>query len=63
MVNPATVMGYADAALNKHVATCHPLFDYVPPNLVSLFVLNVGSHPPSYIYQMVRDFYHEDEHE
>ena len=63
MMNPAKVMGYADAQLVKSVATFHPLLDYVPPELVNLFVMNVGTYPPSYIYQMLRKYYHEDEHD
>merc|ERR1712002_983476 len=27
-----------------------PLFDYVPPELVTLFVSNIGGHAPSYVY-------------
>jgi len=63
MMNPAKVMGYGDAKLIKSVASFHPLLDYVPPELVNLFVLNVGTYPPSYIYQMLRKYYHEDEHD
>lgn len=62
MMNPAKVMGYHDKTL-KSVSTFNPLLDYVPPELVNLFVLNVGTYPPSYIYQMLRKYYHEDEHD
>ena len=34
-----------------------PEFDYVPPELVSLFVTNQGGHQPSYIYRLLTEFY------
>lgn len=55
--SPAAVLDGAerhaacDAALN-------PAFDYVPPELLSLFVTNTGGYPPSYIYRLVVELYH-----
>jgi translation initiation factor eIF-2B subunit beta len=32
-------------------------FDYVPPDLVSLFVTNLGAHLPTYIYRLLSEYY------
>jgi translation initiation factor eIF-2B subunit beta len=37
------------------------MFDHVPASLVNLFISNEGSHPPSYIYRMLSDYYHSDD--
>lgn len=35
----------------------NPAFDYVPPNLVSLFITDTGGHNPSYMYRLIADYY------
>ncbi|KAG6421815.1 hypothetical protein SASPL_118372 [Salvia splendens] len=39
----------------------NPAFDYVPPDLVSLFITDTGGHNPSYIYRLIADFYSPDD--
>lgn len=38
-----------------------PAFDYVPPDLVSLFISNQGPTMPSYIYRVLAEIYHPDD--
>jgi len=40
-----------------------PLFDYVPPELVTLFVSNIGGHAPSYVYRLLSDLYHQEDYD
>ncbi|XP_020237955.1 translation initiation factor eIF-2B subunit beta [Cajanus cajan] len=35
----------------------NPVFDYVPPNLVSLFITETGGHNSSYMYRLIADYY------
>jgi len=35
--------------------------DYVPPELVDLYVTNIGGFQPSYIYRLLNEFYHPDD--
>ncbi|KAL3692899.1 hypothetical protein R1sor_006550 [Riccia sorocarpa] len=35
----------------------NPTFDYIPPELVSLFITDTGGHNPSYVYRLVAEFY------
>ncbi|MQL91828.1 hypothetical protein Taro_024447 [Colocasia esculenta] len=39
----------------------NPAFDYVPSKLVSLFITDTGGHKPSYIYQLIADYYSADD--
>ncbi|MCO5584146.1 hypothetical protein L7F22_038069 [Adiantum nelumboides] len=37
--------------------TVNPTFDYVPPDLVSLLITDIGGHTPSYVYRIVAEYY------
>lgn len=39
-----------------------PVFDYVPPELITLFISNIGGNAPSYIYRLMSELYHPDDH-
>ncbi|XP_055620009.1 translation initiation factor eIF-2B subunit beta [Toxorhynchites rutilus septentrionalis] len=41
----------------------NPVFDYVPPELVTLFITNSGGNAPSYIYRLLSELYHPDDNE
>eukprot|EP00494_Astrolonche_serrata_P024732 UN24992 len=43
------VLRYEKAELIDKVDVLNPAYDYVPPNLIDLFLTNVGGHSPSYI--------------
>ncbi|XP_033252368.1 translation initiation factor eIF-2B subunit beta-like, partial [Drosophila miranda] len=38
-----------------------PMFDYVPPELVTLFISNTGGHAPSYVYRLLTELYHHED--
>uniref|UniRef100_A0AAR2K1F5 Translation initiation factor eIF2B subunit beta n=1 Tax=Pygocentrus nattereri TaxID=42514 RepID=A0AAR2K1F5_PYGNA len=40
-----------------------PVFDYVPPELITLFISNIGGNAPSYIYRLMSELYHPEDHE
>ncbi|NWW33224.1 EI2BB factor, partial [Panurus biarmicus] len=40
-----------------------PVFDYVPPELITLFISNIGGNAPSYIYRLMSELYHPDDYE
>lgn len=40
-----------------------PVFDYVPPELITLFISNIGGNAPSYIYRLMSELYHPDDRE
>ncbi|KAG4974536.1 hypothetical protein JHK87_031357 [Glycine soja] len=53
------LMDSATGSGSLHVV--NPAFDYVPPNLVSLFITDTGGHNPSYMYRLIADYYSADD--
>ncbi|KAL3424350.1 initiation factor 2 subunit family protein [Phlyctema vagabunda] len=55
--DPGNIISYDDGALVDKLEVDNPLFDYVPPDLVDLYITNLGAHAPSYLYRIVADHY------
>ncbi|KAL0088058.1 hypothetical protein J3Q64DRAFT_1723888 [Phycomyces blakesleeanus] len=56
-VAPNSVLDFQQGSLVDKVAVSNPYYDYVSPELVSLFVHNLGSAPPTYVYRLINDNY------
>lgn len=63
--SPEAVLDYVSAASEDldGVQVYSPMFDYVPPDLVTLFISNIGGNAPSYMYRLLSELYHPDDHE
>lgn len=48
--------------LTKRVDILNPFFDYIAPEYVSLYVTNLGGHPPSYVYRLLGENYHTEDY-
>ena len=46
-----------------NVELINPVHDYIRPELITLYVTNVGSFQPSYIYRLLAEYYHPDDWE
>ncbi|MCJ1443731.1 MAG: Translation initiation factor eIF-2B subunit beta [Stictis urceolatum] len=55
------VFGYEDGDLVDKADVENPLYDYVPPELVDLYITNLGGHAPSYLYRIVSDHYRDED--
>lgn len=62
LISPGSVMEYSDL-LSSKVELINPVHDYVAPELISLYVTNVGAFQPSYIYRLLAENYHSDDWE
>ena len=40
----------------------NPIWDYIPPELISLFVTDTGGHTPSYVYRLLAEFYSREDY-
>ena len=40
-----------------HVHVIAPAYDYVAPELISLFVTDTGGYTPSYVYRLLAEYY------
>jgi translation initiation factor eIF-2B subunit beta len=66
MLSPSSVVNYAER--NSHPALqqvefLNPVHDYLRPELINLYVTNVGSFQPNYIYRLLAEYYHSDDWE
>ncbi|OJJ83365.1 translation initiation factor eIF2B subunit beta [Aspergillus glaucus CBS 516.65] len=55
------VIGYEDGDLVDQIDVQNPLYDYVPAELVDLYITNLGGHAPSYLYRIVSDHYRKED--
>jgi translation initiation factor eIF-2B subunit beta len=51
--------------LAGHYAACcdiiNPLFDYIPPELITLYVPQTFGIAPSHVYRLLGEYYHPDD--
>jgi len=62
LVAPELTLPYSEAGIYEGHEVRTPLYDYVPPDLISLFITNIGGNAPSYVYRLLSEFYHPDDH-
>mmetsp|Transcript_21863 Transcript_21863/g.38670 ORF Transcript_21863/g.38670 Transcript_21863/m.38670 type:complete len:391 (-) Transcript_21863:1152-2324(-) len=56
--SPGSTTTYASlGGLSDNVKVITAGTDFVPPDLISLFVTNTGGHQPSYVYRLLSDYY------
>jgi len=65
LVSPSSVIEYAEMSdrLLEDVEFVNPVHDYIKPEHISLYVTNVGSFQPSFIYRLLAEYYHTDDWE
>ena len=47
----------SDYFMNENVSIQNPVFDYIPPEYVDIFLTNAGGHAPSYMYRLLAEYY------
>lgn len=58
---PSEVMLF-DEDYEGKVEVENPAFDYVPPDLVSLFITNFAAHMPSYMVRLLSEYYNGEDY-
>ena len=61
--SPQESLRGADGVILSKIHTFNPIFEYVPPELVTLFISNMGGHAPSYVYRLLSELYHPEDYE
>jgi len=59
--NPSEVIDLEDVNDKGDISVFNPSRDYVPPELVSLYITNTGGYNPSYIYRLLAEYYHPED--
>lgn len=60
LANPDAILSFGDVQLADEVI--NPMYDYCPPELISLFITNAGGHPPSYVYRLLGELYDQEDY-
>ena len=58
----STAAGASSAPSSSYVHAPNPAFDYVPPELISLFVTDTGGYTPSYVYRLLAEYYTREDY-
>ncbi|TXT13005.1 hypothetical protein VHUM_01406 [Vanrija humicola] len=61
---PGPVIGYDHTGGGggfEGVEVSDPHYDYIRPELINLYATNVGDHPPSYIYRIIKEAYDDED--
>lgn len=61
--SPEATLRHLDGGILSRVRTVTPVFEYVPPDLVTLFVSNVSAYAPSYVYRLLSELYHPEDYD
>ena len=63
LVSPSLVIEYAEMNEQSlgNVEFVNPVHDFVRPEHIDLFITNVGSFQPSFIYRLLAEYYHADD--
>ena len=61
LLSPMSIYVPRDGENQDNIEVCVPSFDYVPPELISLYITDSDPQTPDYIYRLLADMYsHED---
>lgn len=63
IVSPHNILSFSEGQLVSKVHVQNPVFDHVPPDLITLFISNIGGNAPSYVYRLISELYHSDDQE
>lgn len=61
--SPAGVLPNSAGPILNQVVLANPLYDYVRPELVTLFISHQGSNSPSYVYQLLSELYYQADYD
>lgn len=52
----------SSAAEGMGVEVHNPMYDYIPPHLISLFVTDTGGYTPAYVYRLLAEYYSREDY-
>ncbi|KAI8848380.1 eukaryotic translation initiation factor 2B, subunit 2 beta, 39kDa, partial [Chytridium lagenaria] len=58
-LNPDDVISFEDGDIIERIDVINPQFDFVVPELVSLYITNIGAYPASYVGRLLSETYHQ----
>ena len=61
LLSPQEIFTLEENDIKENIEVFVPAYDYVPPELVSLYITNMGGQTPKYIYRIFTEFYSQDD--
>ena len=61
LLSPMQIFTLEEMDHKENIEVVVPAYDYVPPELVSLYITNLGGYTPKYIYRIFTEFYAQDD--
>ena len=61
LLSPEEIFRLEEHDRKENIEIILPAFDYVPPDLVSLYITNLGGQTPKYIYRVFTELYSQDD--
>eukprot|EP00826_Nyctotherus_ovalis_P022341 TRINITY_DN1735_c0_g1_i1.p2 TRINITY_DN1735_c0_g1~~TRINITY_DN1735_c0_g1_i1.p2 ORF type:complete len:116 (-),score=20.16 TRINITY_DN1735_c0_g1_i1:91-438(-) len=62
LVSPMSIYQPRIGENQNCIEVCVPLHDYVPPELISLHITDLGPQTPDYIYRMLKEMYSAEDY-
>jgi len=62
LLSPNDVLNFKQDLVSR-VDVYNPAFDYVPPDLVNLYISDLGGNAPSYMYRLLAEVYHQEDYQ
>jgi len=59
--SPDPVLRDLEGKTKGKISCVNPLLEFVPSNLVTLFISNLSGYSPSYVYRQMAELYHRDD--
>jgi len=59
--SPRDVLGDLEGSTKGKVGSVNPMLEFVPANLVTLFISNLSGYSPSYVYRQIDELYHSSD--
>ncbi|XP_050312293.1 translation initiation factor eIF-2B subunit beta [Anthonomus grandis grandis] len=61
--SPASLIPFSMGQILNKVEITNAVFDYVPPELVTLLITHQGGNSPSYVYRLLSEVYHPNDYD
>jgi translation initiation factor eIF-2B subunit beta len=60
--SPSSILKFEEAETLEKIHVQNPSYDYIPAELISIYITNIGGHNPSYIYRLLAEYYNPSDY-
>lgn len=63
LLSPDDVMKFSTGDIVSKISVYNPVFDYISPDLVNLYISDQGGNAPSYMYRLLTELYDAEDYD